>query len=203
MIGTIRRIAPRTPANSRYRRRRRILVPQVLLLILASFATTNALKAQDAGERHVAGDSTLKHVMAPQVRAIYDRQSQWVFGLTRENIVRIEGATATEFRAAQAEGSFHRIIATVWTTQGKYAAEYYLSDDTPIYVYEAFEYFEEAAPIEAWRNFKGLPGWERRSYLNDNAVGYIESSGRPSFNSDAMRFQHTINRFFTALAQRR
>ncbi len=150
---------------------------KLVLVALAALSLPTVVLGQDAVDRVAVGDSSLKTEVRPLTRAIYEQSAEWIFGLTRSNVLGVDGAGATEVRAARVDDDFNRILATTWTSEGKYSAEYFLADELPIFVYEAFEYFQEAAPKDAWRSFKGLAGWERRSYVDGGVVGYSEMTG--------------------------
>ena len=161
------------------------------------------LQAQDPTPKQTAGDSTLKAVITPQTRAIYDQGGTWAFALMRANPLERAGAYTTELRGTHHEGHFNRLIATAWTAEGKYNAEYYFDAETLLFVYETFEYVAEAAPEAAWRNFKGLASWERRSYFDGPSIGYAETVGAADPRPDAAPFIETATRLRAVLEAHR
>jgi hypothetical protein len=103
-------------------------------------------------------------------------------------------AVGTEATATFVGSAIARVVATVWTTQGKYASEYYRTDNRLVMAYETFAYFEEAAPPGAWRNFMGHAAWERRTYFDSRGgVAYAEARGShapaPGGGVDQLRLQ--------------
>lgn len=151
----------------------KLLFITLCLLLLSASASLS----QSAEFKHAQGDSTLKEVVAPRVRAIYELEGQRAFLLTQENLLDLEGVNATELHGTYVDEHFSRIVAITWTEEGKYSVEYYWEGEALIFTYETFEYFEELSPKDSWRNFKGIASWERRSYFDAQAVGYVESVG--------------------------
>ncbi len=72
------------------------------------------------------------------------------------------GLKLCEITGYYAGSSLVRIVVAGWNDLGRKAVEYYLPGDDVFFLYESFEYLPEKAPAGAWKNFKGLPGWERR-----------------------------------------
>ena len=169
-----------------------------LLLLYAPCAI-----AQPLEYKSTFGDSTLKSLMRPEIRAIYEREGDRVFLLTQQNLFDMAGALAIEVQGIYADSQFNRIIATAWTGEGKYSVEYYLDEATLLYTYETFEYFEESAPANAWRNFKGLTAWEKRSYFDEGRIGFVEITGsiRPA-RENADRLREDSIRLIEALRER-
>jgi len=81
--------------------------------------------------------------------------------------------------------------------------EFYLEEDALIFTYETFEYFEESAPQEPLRNFKGLAAWERRSYFDGPEIGYAETVGGAEPGTDAASLIEATDRLRVALETRR
>lgn len=125
----------------------------------------------------MVGDPEVRARIGEAVRAIYDGVDGWGFALTRDDVLGLDGAHGTQLQGGRVNGHLQRLLATAWTEDGTYGAEFYLIGDTLLHVYEAFEYFPERAPPDAWVNFKGLPSWERRTYFEDGEVGYAEVKG--------------------------
>jgi hypothetical protein len=123
------------------------------------------------------GTPSAKATIEDQTRVIYDKAQTWVHVFERANLAGIDGALGTELSGALLDGVFARLLVFAWTPVGKYGAEYYLLNGMVAFKFEAFEYFDSAAPAQAWRNFKGLAGWERRTYFVDGKLVYAESKG--------------------------
>lgn len=137
------------------------------------------------------GDPSLRPAVDARLRAIYDGaarpDSPRVSLLTGRNLLSQPHARGTEVTGVRVGALVGRIVASVWTKDGKYSVEYYRDETGLQLVYETFTYFEETAPSDAWRNFLGLAAWERRSYFDGPRIGYAEARGRqaPAPGSDA------------------
>lgn len=153
------------------------MIRLMVIMTLLFFPSAAQDDIQTKVSPHKIGDPALKEKIAVETRRIYDQAGSWLFLLTRENVMNIPGAQNTDIRGGFIDGEPARIIATVMTDTGKYSAEFYLQNDALIHVYETFEYFNETAPVGAWRNFKGLAAWERRGYFNEKVAGYMASKG--------------------------
>ncbi len=147
-----------------------------------------------------AGDSTVVAAIDARTRVIYDSTERWVFALTQANLLGEPGAYGTEVQAGFRQGVPVRIIAGGWSPQGKYAAEYYRSGAELIFVYETAERFTEIAR-PGWRNFKGLAGWERRIYLVDGRIAYVETKGDRVPPASAAGLQANLTRLLGVLSR--
>ena len=175
--------------------RRHLHVSTLLLVGICGWSLlASGLFAQATDAKVVHGDSTLKTVITPQTRAIYEQGGTSHFLMTQKNLLGLKEAYATEVRAIQSDGRVNRVIASAWTKQGRYSAEYYLSDNRLLLMYETFEYFTETAAQPAWRNFKGFAAWERRSYFDDGRIGYAETRGHPAWEVEASSAQARVER---------
>jgi hypothetical protein len=145
------------------------------------------------------GDSTVVAGIDAQTRIIYDSTERWVFAFTRANLSSEPGAFGTEVQAGFRQGVPVRIIAGGWTPQGKFGAEYYRVGGELVFVYESTERFGELAG-PGWRNFKGLAGWERRTYLVAGRVAYAETTGDGAPPVSAERLHASLNRLLAALS---
>lgn len=164
-------------------------------------------KAEVDAEVRTFGDPSLRNALDARAHAIYEsaneRDARHVFLLTRDNPLSLAGATGTEAVGVFVGGIVARIVASVWTKRGKYSAEYYAGKEGLFFVYESFVFFEGMAPRGAWRNFMGLPAWERRTYFkNDHSVAFAEvrGAGAPPPGSDVARLNDQSLRI-TALIQ--
>jgi hypothetical protein len=150
-----------------------------LSILTAVLLVICALAPAWAGEPDLRtyGDPSLRTAVDAQRRAIYDiasgPSSQRFFVITRANPMHVKGA-----RGTVVEGTIGRIVATVWTKEGKYSVEFYRAGKTLLMAYETFTFFEESAPPGAWRNFMGLAAWERHVYFDSQQnIGYAEARG--------------------------
>jgi hypothetical protein len=149
-----------------------------------------AILALAFGRETLAGESESRTYGDPAVRTALDAQAKRIYELatgpglqveliTRDNPLQLEGAFGTEATASIIGGSEARILATVWTRQGKYSIEFYREGDKLLMVYETFSFFVESAPPDAWHNFMGLAAWESHIYFDaDGKVSFAETSGR-------------------------
>ena len=177
--------------------------------LLTGLLLAQAAAAALGADERVAGDPSLRLVVDARTRPIYDGaskpESPRSFLFTTENVLAMADGVGTEATGVTS-GAGSRLVATVWSKHGKYSVEYYRSEDgTLLFVYETFVYFSERAPSDAWRNFMGLPAWERRSYFNDShAIGYATSCGKqaPAPGSGAAELREQANRLAKALGQR-
>ena len=138
-----------------------------------------------AGESdlQIYGDPALRTAVDAQTKAIYDAasgpSSQRIFVMTRGNPMQVKDARGTEVTGTVVEGAISRIVATVWTKEGKYSVEFYRAGKRLLMAYETFTFFEESAPPGDWRNFMGLAAWERHVYFDSQQkIGYAEARGR-------------------------
>lgn len=145
-----------------------------------------------------AGDSTVVAAIEARTRVVYDSTEKWVFAFTQANVIGEPGAYGTEIQTGLRQGVPVRIIAGGWTPQGKFGAEYYRVGGELIFVYESTERFRELAG-PGWRNFKGLAGWERRTYLVGGRVAYVETTGEGAPPASAERLHANLNRILAAL----
>jgi hypothetical protein len=155
------------------------------------------------------GDPSLRAAVDARSRPIYEAaakpDAKRVFLMTLANPLSLPGAQGTEATGVVVEGAFGRIVVKVWTKRGQYSVEYYRTPEALLFVYETFVYFAERAPRRAWRNFMGLPAWERRSYFDErNRIGFAEARGKdaPSPGSGGRRLIAQADRV-TKLVQER
>jgi hypothetical protein len=151
-------------------------------------------------QTHTSGDPAVRAAVDIQLQRIYELANGpgvRVELLTKDNPLEVKDALGTELSGSVIGGSEGRIVGTVWTRQGKYSVEFYRDGDKLLMVYETFTYFMESAPPDVWRNFMGLPAWERRIYFGPRGeVGYAETRGReaPSPESRQSKLQQQAER---------
>jgi hypothetical protein len=165
--------------------------------------------ASEADERR-SGDPSFRPKVEARIRSIYDAASRpdasRSFLFTTDNLLAVADGVGTEGTGVKAGSAGGRLVATIWSKQGKYSVEYYRSQEgTLLFVYETFVYFTDKAPSGAWRNFMGLPAWERRSYFDSgSAIGYAASWGKhaPAPGSGAAELREQAERLAKALGER-
>jgi hypothetical protein len=175
-------------------------------LVASGASLPSSGNAQD--QLRTYGDSSLRDAIAARAQVTYDStdkpDAKRVHVMTRDNPLSLAGAAGTEATGVFVRDVLSRIVATVWTNRGKYSVEYYQVKDGPFFVWESFVSFEDAAPRGAWRNFMGLPAWERRTYFNDDhRIVYAEGRGRgaPLAGSDAARLNNGSRRITALIRQ--
>ena len=141
---------------------------------------------------NAAGDPAARTAIQAETRRIYDSAKQPVFWIVPTDPPGLKGFRDAEITGYYAGAALVRIVAGAWDSRGKYSVEYYIASRALIHVYETFEYFEDAAPRDAWRNFKRLPGWERRIYVRNGKAAYVEASGIEASGIDAARFSANL-----------
>jgi len=124
------------------------------------------------------GDSAAESAVLAQTRESYGKNTAQVFLMTSNNVLGLDSPLGTELQGQLVGSDLVRVVATAFTKQGKYAAEYYMRNGNLLFVYETFEYFQERAPAGAWHNFKHIAAWERRSYFRNGSVAYGASRGK-------------------------
>lgn len=167
------------------------------------FLSAGMLMAQESREEY--GDASVKASIAPLTRVIYSMEGDWVFMLSCDSSLASRGTFATELQGKFVGNHIRQSIATEWRQAGKYSAEYFFDENNLIYVYETFEYYEEASPVDAWRNFKGLAAWERRSYFQNGRIEYAEvlGAGDVAPGSNALPLLEAAHRLRMVLEKRR
>lgn len=125
----------------------------------------------------VAQAPELRREIEPELRTIYDTAKTRVFLLLSSCPPGLKHCDLTGYYAGE---TLARIVVLGWEDRGRRAIEYYFRGGALIHIYESFEYVAEAAPADAWKNFKGLPAWERRVYFRGGEAGHVEGSGTAS-----------------------
>ena len=148
------------------------------LLILWSSLCTAGLGAQSSAQTpHTEGDVSLRHSVDAETRKIYDSAKPEIFLIKKSGAPGLPKNQNWEITGSYWNGELARIVAVSWNAKGKLGVEYYLQSGTVLMIYETFGYFTAEAPAGAWRNFRNLPGWERRTYFRSGKAGFIETNG--------------------------
>jgi hypothetical protein len=125
--------------------------------------------------------------------------SKWVFAFTRENLLNEPNAYGTEVQAGLRNGIPDRLIAGGWTPNGKFGAEYYLVNGRVVFVYESRERFRELSQ-PGWRNFRGNSAWERRIYLTNGRIAYVETTGFGAPDPSAKEIEAIVARLLKSIS---
>ena len=150
---------------------------------------------------HRQGDPSVVTAIEAETRRVYDSTTSWVFVFTRENLLGTAGAYGTEIQAGQRDGEVVRIIAGSWFPSGKVGVEFYRVHGKLVFTYESEERFAEVGGA-GWKNFKGHAGWERRTYLVNGEVSYVETLGAGAPPVSAARLERALRRVLGAVASR-
>jgi len=171
----------------------------IMLFVLSVLGAT--VLAQKNEQRKSFGDANQKEKIQVKTSAIFKLGGDWLFALTRRDLLGLNTLEGTELEGAYSEGHFIRIIGMALAEKGKYTVEYYFEKDALLLAYETFEYYSEAAPVGAWRNSKRLAAWERRSYFHGVRIGFAETRGKnaPNAGTGARTLINTSNRLLGAL----
>jgi len=122
------------------------------------------------------GDSTVVDDIKKITSKIYDNKDKTHFFLTKSSLRQMK-TFSTNITAYSKEKAINRIVAFSTLKSGILATEWYFQNNTLVYVYESFEYFDENKPKDGWKNFKGLYAWENRYYFVDEEVKYQKLKG--------------------------
>lgn len=171
-------------------------------LLVLSGAVPSSATGQAARPTRL-GDSTVVPAIAHRSQVAYDSTGgRWGgFVLTKKNLTGLAGAYGTDIRVAYLHGAPARLVLEQWTPEGKYGAEYYLSDGEPYLVFATLERYQEATG-DPWHNFKGLGGWEQRIYLVGGDIRYVETQGTSAPTPSTEGVRAVVGRLLNALRAR-
>jgi hypothetical protein len=150
----------------------------------------------------IEGDPAVRRALEADVRAIYKSASHPAFLLLRSNPPGLNDYVNAEIIGTHVDGHLARIVMSAWNTNGRRSIEYYLVSGTLVHMYESFEFFEDNAPENAWRNFKGIAAWERRAYFRDEEAAYVETTGVRAPALDPKQLLSAVKKTRTLLQQR-
>lgn len=120
--------------------------------------------------------------------------------LTKANLSGVPGTYGTEVHLSTVQGAPARLVVSSWTPQGVFSQEYYVDNDQLVFVYETLSLFADQPPT-GWRNFMGYSGWERRIYLTDESIGFIETFGQGAPPADATKLIATVAKLVDAVCR--
>lgn len=146
-----------------------------LAFILFLFLGTTSV----IGQNHSSGDSTLVESTREIRSIIYNEFRTPSFFLTKQTFG-VKNSTGSDILSYSKQGEVGRIFLKAHTKYGTIGIEYYFSGNDLIYVFEAFEYFNEYKTMGSWKNFKGLSSWESKYYIIDNEVKFQMHTGKAS-----------------------
>jgi|GEM_PF-2691294 len=187
-----------------------VLTPQILMR-LYFFASLTALAivfqaslAQSQDSKTTFGDPSAEAPIQTRLREVYGKETARVFLLTRNDVLRLGKTHGMELSGAFVDADLARVVAVVGTENGKYSVEYHLHNGKLQFTYETLEYFADRAPRKAWKNFKQIAAWERRTYFGRDAIVYSVSRGEgaPKAGSDSRKLQAQSRRVVALLAKR-
>ncbi len=123
------------------------------------------------------GDKTAQDEVKKKTSAIYDNKDKTYFLLTKKSFGK-KSKCGTDITAYSKDKQINRIAAKSCTKNGRKAAEFYFENEKSIFIYEVFEYYSEKSRADAWKNFKGLAGWESRYYFVNDVLKFHRHKGR-------------------------
>ena len=129
------------------------------------------------GQEVSYGDIKVRDEIKKKTSAIYDNKDKTHFLLTKKSFG-TKSKCGTEITAYSKDSKFNRIVSKSCTKQGRIATEFYFENEKPIFVYQVFEFYNERAKSDAWKNFKGLASWESRYYFVNNKLKFHRHKGR-------------------------
>ncbi len=145
------------------------------ILILVSF---NAF-----GQEITVGDTTMIREIQRKCSIIYDTKDSTIFLLTKSTFYK-NAESGTNIVVNSYKGKINRIVTFTTTRTGLLGVEFYFWESQVIMIYETMEYYDEDSPKGQIRNFKNIPYWESRFYINNNKIVAHRHSGRKGIGID-------------------
>ena len=172
--------------------------------LVALLAATSSTALSQSSRPSAEGDSTVVPAIQRRAQAAYDSTGgRWGgFVFTKENLTGLAGAYGTDLKASYLRTAPARLVLEQWTPEGKYGAEYYLTDGETYLIYATLERYQETGG-EPWHNFKGFGGWEQRIYLVGGEIRYVETQGTGAPAPSAEQVRTLVRRMLDALRERR
>jgi hypothetical protein len=147
----------------------------IYFLILASFSAN--------GQEITFGDSAIIKSIQSNCSIIYDTKDTTTFLLTKTSFYKT-AIGGTYLIIDSYKKKITRIVAFTTTRDGLLGVEFYYWDSHIIMIYETMEYYGEDSPIGQIRNFKKIPYWESRFYVDNNKLVAQRHSGRKGIRMD-------------------
>jgi hypothetical protein len=138
------------------------------LILIISYANSQEI---------IFGDTAMMKSIQRKCSIIYDTKDTTNFLLTKTVFYK-NAIGGTEFIINSYKKKINRIVAFSTTQGGLLGVEFYYWDDRIIMIYETMQYYSEDSPKGQIRNFKNIPYWESRYYLNNNKLVAQQHSGR-------------------------
>jgi hypothetical protein len=129
------------------------------------------------GQEITFGDTTEIREIQRKCSKIYDTNDSTIFLLTKVTFYR-KAKGGTNIIAYSYKNRINRIVAFTTTRKGLQGVEFYFWDSNIIMIYETMEYYDVDSPKGQIRNFKNIPYWESRFYINNSKLVAHSHSGR-------------------------
>jgi hypothetical protein len=123
------------------------------------------------------GDTAMIREIKKKCSLIYETKDSTIFLLTKSNFHQ-NAASGTNIIIDSYQGKITRIVAYTTTVKGLSEVEYYYWDSQLIMIYKTMEYYEEESPIGQNKNFRNIPYWESRFYIDKDELVAHKHSGR-------------------------
>jgi len=131
------------------------------------------------------GNPSVQDKIKKKTSEIYDSKTKPYFFFTTKSFGK-KSTCGMEIIAHEKSLRFNRIATKSCSDKGRLATEYYFErkkagftdKEKLIFVYQVFEYYNEKAKSDAWRNFKGLASWESRYYFVDSELEFHRHKGQ-------------------------
>ncbi len=150
-----------------------IYLKQVFMLgiffLVASFSVQ--------GQEFIFGDSSVVSRIKEKTSQIYENKDKTQFFLSKKKLQK-KKTFGTSIIAHSKEGLFNRIITFNSDQNGQLATEWYFWKTQLIYVYQSYEFYQEAKKKSSWKNFKNLWAWESRYYFEDETLKFQKHKGK-------------------------
>jgi len=135
------------------------------------------------GQEIIFGDTAIIRNTQSKCSIIYDTKDTTVFLLTKATLFK-NAISGTNLIVDSYKKKITRIVAFTTTQNGLLGVEFYYWDNRIIMIYETMEYYEEDSPKGQIRNFKNIPYWESRFYIDNNKLVAHRHSGRKGIRKD-------------------
>lgn len=169
------------------------------LIIFALFGTNFPLLTFAAdGTPKREGDPSIAAPILAKTREL--KPDSYGHLLTRQNLSGMPGAYGTEAHLSTLQSVPVKLVLSAWTPKGTYAQEFYVDNNEIVLVYETFSQFA-GEPKTGWRNFMGYGGWERRIYLLNGSIRFVETFGEGAPEADASQLKDKFSKLVSAVCR--
>jgi hypothetical protein len=135
------------------------------------------------GQEITFGDTAIIKSIQSKCSIIYDTKDTTTFLLTKTSFYKT-AISGTNLIIDSYKKKINRIVAFTTTQDGLLGIEFYYWDSRIIMIYETMEYYGEDSPKGQIRNFKNIPYWESRFYIDNNKLVAQRHSGRKGIQMD-------------------